>query len=85
MSLGTSFFRLQLKTLAILTSSSQILLLDIGIEQKAKAKRNWLGLGGAAALKWEALKVEGVFWRFCGSLRSSQVARIGAGGGGFVE
>lgn len=84
-SLGTSSYRLQFKTLAILASSSQNSLLDIGIGQEAKAKRNWLGLGGAAALRWEALKVEGVFWRFHGSLRSSQVARIGGGGGGFVE
>lgn len=44
-----------------------------------------MGSGGAAALRWEALKVEGVFWRFRGSLRSSQGARTGAGGGGFVE
>lgn len=35
---------------------------------------------GAAALRLEALKLEGVSWRFRGSLRSLQVARFGAGG-----
>lgn len=33
-------------------------LLAIRIGQEAKAKRNRLGSGGAAALRWEALKVE---------------------------